>query len=67
MIDAILTAKLSKGFIGGYEFELLLISICTTLVILGPGKISIENYILKREMFPKGKLLYRKTSNTDMK
>ena len=67
MIGAILTAKLSKGFIGGYEFELLLISICTTLVILGPGKISIENYILKREMFPKGNQLYRKTSNTEMK
>jgi putative oxidoreductase len=67
MVGAILTAKLSKGFIGGYEFELLLISICTTLVILGPGKISIENYILKREMFPKGKQLYRKTSNTEMK
>lgn len=56
-----------KGFIGGYEFELLLISICTALVILGPGKISTENYILKREMFAKGKQLYRKTSNTEMK
>ncbi len=67
MIGAILFAKLPKGFIGGYEFELLLISICTTLVILGPGKISIENYILKREMFPKWKQLYRKTSNTEMK
>jgi putative oxidoreductase len=67
MIGAILTAKLSKGFIGGYEFELLLISICTALVILGPRKISIENYILKRELFPKGKQLYRKTSNTEMK
>lgn len=67
MIGAILTAKLSKGFIGGYEFELLLISICTSLVILGPGRISIENYILKREIFPKGKQLYRKTSDTAMK
>ncbi|MFN2434185.1 MAG: DoxX family protein [Nitrososphaeraceae archaeon] len=57
MIGAILTAKLSKGFIGGYEFELLLISICTTLVILGPRKISIENYILKRETLSKGKQL----------
>jgi putative oxidoreductase len=54
MIGAIVTAKLSKGFIGGYEFELLLISICLTLVILGPGKISIENYLLKREIFPNG-------------
>lgn len=55
MIGAIVTAKLSKGFIGGYESELLLISICFTLVILGPGKISIENYLLKREIFPKWK------------
>jgi putative oxidoreductase len=67
MIGAILTAKLSKGFIGGYEFELLLISICTTLVILGPGRISIENYVLQREIFPKGKQLYRETSDTSMK
>ena len=67
MIGAILTAKLSKGFIGGYEFELLLISICTAVVILGPRKISIENYILKRETLSKGKQLYRKTSNTEMK
>jgi putative oxidoreductase len=67
MIGAILTAKLSKGFIGGYEFELPLISICTALVILGPRKISIENYILKRETLSKGKQLYRKTSNTEMK
>ncbi len=67
MIGAIVTAKLSKGFIGGYEFELLLISICLTLVILGPGKISIENYFLKREIFPKGKQLYQKTENTEIR
>lgn len=59
MTGAIVTAKLSKEFVGGYEFELLLISICLTLVILGPGKISIENYLLKMEIFPKGKQLYR--------
>jgi uncharacterized membrane protein YphA (DoxX/SURF4 family) len=46
---------LPKGFIGGYEFELLLIAILFITVILGPGKISIENYILKREIFPRGK------------
>jgi uncharacterized membrane protein YphA (DoxX/SURF4 family) len=60
MIGAIVTAKLSKGFIGGYEFELLLISICIKLVILGPGKISIENYFLKREIFPKGETVVSK-------
>jgi putative oxidoreductase len=54
MIGAIVTAKLSKGFFGGYEFELLLISICFTLVILGPGKISIENYFLKPKFALKG-------------
>ena len=59
MTGAIVTAKLSKGLVGAYEFELLLISICLTLVILGPGKISIENYLLKMEIFPKGKQLYR--------
>jgi uncharacterized membrane protein YphA (DoxX/SURF4 family) len=67
MIGAIVTAKLSRGFIGGYEFELLLTSICISLLIMGPGKISIENYILKREIFPKGKQLYRKTTNTEIR
>jgi putative oxidoreductase len=63
MIGAIVMVKMSKGFIGGYEFELLLISICISLVILGPGKISIENYILKREIFPRGKQLYQLYQN----
>jgi putative oxidoreductase len=66
MIGAILIVKLSKGFIGGYEFELLLISISASLVILGPGKISIENYIFKREIFPRGKQLYQKASKADI-
>ena len=67
MLGAILMVKLPKGFIGGYEFELLLISICVSLVILGPGKISIENYILKREVFPRGKQLYQYDSKADIK
>jgi putative oxidoreductase len=57
MTGAIVFAKLSKGFVGGYEFELLLISICIALVLVGPGMVSIENYILKREIFPRGKQL----------
>ena len=64
MIGAILTVKLPDGFVGGYEFELLLISICATLVILGPGRLSIENYVLRREIFPKGKQLIQETYNT---
>ena len=67
MFGAILAVKLSKGFIGGYEFELLLISICLALVIMGPGKISIENSILRREIFPKGKQLYLQTSKGEIK
>jgi putative oxidoreductase len=67
MLGAILSIKLSKGFIGGYEFELLLISICLSLVIMGPGRISIENSILRREIFPKGKLLYLQTSKGEIK
>ncbi len=69
MICVIVMVKLSKGFVGGYEFELLLMAICISLVIIGPGKISVENYILKREIFPKGKRLYQKTfsSKADIK
>lgn len=66
MLGAILMVKLSKGFIGGYEFELLLISIFISLVILGPGKISIENYILKREIFPRRKQLYQNDSKAEI-
>lgn len=66
MLGAVLTVKLPKGFIGGYEFELLLIAICLSLVIMGPGKISIENAILKREIFPRGKQLNRQTSKPDI-
>jgi putative oxidoreductase len=67
MLGAVLMVKLSKGFIGGYEFELLLIAICLSLVIMGPGKISIENSILRREIFPRGKQLYQQTSKVDIK
>ena len=53
MIGAILVAKISKGFVGGYELELLLTFITISLLISGPGRISIERDILKREIFPK--------------
>jgi len=56
MLGAILTVKLSKGFIGGYEFELLLIAICLSLVIMGPGE------YFYRECDPKKRnILQRKT------
>lgn len=53
MIGAILMVKLSKGFIDGYELDLLYLAIMISLMISGPGSISIERNILKRELFPK--------------
>ncbi len=55
MIGVIVVAKLSKGFVGGYELELLIMAICISLFISGPGRISIEYDVLKREIFPRGK------------
>jgi putative oxidoreductase len=55
MIGATLNVKLSKGFIGGYELDLLIMAICISLFLSGPGRISIEYDILRRELFPKGK------------
>ena len=53
MIGAILSVKLSKGFIGGFELDLLYLAIMISLILTGPGSLSIEKNILKREMFPK--------------
>ncbi len=55
MIGTTLKVKLSKGFIGGFELDLLIMAICISLLITGPGRISIEYDVLKREIFPRGK------------
>lgn len=60
MICATLIVKLSKGFVGGYELDLLLVAICVSLLLTGPGRISIEWDVLKREIFPRGKALVQK-------
>jgi putative oxidoreductase len=57
MIGAPIVAKLSEGFVGGFELDLLLMSVAISLLLTGPGKISIEYNILTGEIFPKGKLL----------
>jgi putative oxidoreductase len=57
MISATLIVKLSKGFVGGYELELLLVAIGISLLLTGPGRISIEWDVLRREIFPRGKVL----------
>jgi putative oxidoreductase len=45
--------KLSKGFIGGFELDLLYLAIMISLFITGPGNLSIERNVIKREIFPK--------------
>jgi len=57
MIGVTLIVKLSKGFVGGYELELLLMAVGISLLLTGPGRISIEWDVLKREIFPRGKAI----------
>ena len=60
VIGAIVLVRLPDGFVGGYELELLLIAISVSLLLTGPGRISIEWDVLKREIFPKGKAIIQK-------
>lgn len=53
MIGAIFTVKLSKGFIGGFELDLLYLAIMISLILTGAGSLSIEKNLLRREVFPK--------------
>lgn len=55
-----LTVKLERGYVGGFEVDLLLLSIAASLMITGPGRISIEWDVLKRELIPKGKKMVQK-------
>jgi putative oxidoreductase len=45
--------------VGGYELELLLIAIGISLLLTGPGRVSIEWDVLKREIFPRGRSIIR--------
>jgi putative oxidoreductase len=64
MIGAVLIVKAGNGFMGegGYEVDLLLMSISISLLLSGPGRVSIERDILKREIFPR--ISYKKNDNT---
>ena len=55
MIGSTIVAKLPKGFVGGYELDLLLMALTISLILTGPGRLSIEWNILRREIFPRGK------------
>jgi putative oxidoreductase len=55
MICVTFMVKISEGLVGGFELELLLMSISVSLLLTGPGRISIEYDILRRELFPRGR------------
>ena len=57
MASTTLAVKLSRGFVGGFEVDILLLTIAASLMITGPGRISVEWDVLKRELFPRGKEL----------
>ena len=45
MLNAIATVVLPKGFFGGYEFELTLLTVAIALAATGPGEISLDDAI----------------------
>ncbi len=49
MIVAILKVKLSKGLINGYELDLALLAGAVSLMLSGPGKLSIETMLFRKE------------------
>ncbi len=49
MVVAILKLKLTKGIINGFELELALLGGALALLLLGPGKLSLDNDLLKKE------------------
>lgn len=57
MISTTLAVKLSRGFVGGFEVDLLLLVMAASLLVTGPGRISIEWDVLKREIWPRGRAL----------
>jgi putative oxidoreductase len=45
MLNAITTVVWPKGFLGGYEFELTLLTVAVALAATGPGEISLDDAI----------------------
>ena len=46
MLVAILKLKLSRGFVGGFEFEFALLMIAFSLVLTGGGHLSVDRDVL---------------------
>ncbi|WP_257151943.1 DoxX family protein [Bacillus toyonensis] len=49
MAGAIITVKFNKGFIGGYEFELLLLAVSLFFVVTNIHSISLDKLLLDRK------------------
>ena len=67
MIDATLVIWSSQSFAGGPLLKQagilvssLLLAISISFLLIGPGRMSIEWDVLKREIFPRGKTLVQK-------
>jgi putative oxidoreductase len=57
MVGAVVIVNM-KGLEGGFmaiELDLLLIAISASLLFMGPGRVSVEYNLLKREVFLNGK------------
>jgi putative oxidoreductase len=57
MLSTTLVVKLSSGVVGGFEVDVLLLVMAVSLLITGPGRISVEWDVLKREIWPRGRSL----------
>jgi putative oxidoreductase len=62
-----LVMKFSRGYVGGFEVDLLLLAIAASLLITGPGRISIEWDVLKREIFPRGRKLVQSKTRPEIR
>ena len=45
MLNAIVTVVFPKGFLGGYEFEFMLLTVAIALAATGPGRFSLDRAI----------------------
>lgn len=50
MVVAVFTVTLKQGLLGGYDINLALLALSLTLLLAGPGKLSLERALLQREI-----------------
>jgi putative oxidoreductase len=57
MLVAIMNVHAPHGFSsqhGGYEYNLLIIAVCTAIIVAGPGLISVDAIIFRRGFWARG-------------